>query len=385
MPGEPIGDKTILAYRDQRFKLEQLLALDVVEAITTTPSLIEPLRQMARAAITEIQSFVGGGGGSQAAAAIRSAFAGESGLAIWKKTGTGAGLRGLGQMAVSTHLSVFDISDIIRLYGSCVEKLAENPEVGRKYKPELEKKEGYRSAVGYATKDIVWKKGRVRGDPVDPKTVATEKAGASLRGWQVPDIPSLNARGIQPMLKRGIDIKQATANSTVKKIEDLFGLPLGADISGTTADSIYFVEKFCAKCNIPYDPAYQMLPLASIVRARHHALLEVALTLSSHGIVNYHIGFYTTLEPAASTHPGVGKLRGVFKKWEGHNWNQHIIVYFDQANRIDGGWLFGDQLGKYARLADVYLNYQDFVSLAKPPLYGHVLALLKKYDLIVKR
>jgi hypothetical protein len=48
MPGEPIGDKTILAYRDQRFKLEQLLALDVVEAITTTPSLIEPLRRSRR-------------------------------------------------------------------------------------------------------------------------------------------------------------------------------------------------------------------------------------------------------------------------------------------------------------------------------------------------
>jgi len=385
MPGEPIGNKIILAYRDQRFKLEQLLALDVVEAITTTPSLIEPLRQMARAAIMELQSFARGGGGTQAAAAIRSAFTEESGLAIWKKAGTGAGLRGLESIASTKHMSVFDISDIIRLYGACVEQLAKNPEVGKQFAPEFERKEGYRRSIGYADKKTVWGKLRDRGVPTDISTVSTTKAGASLRGWQAPDIPSLNARGIQPMLKRGIDLKQATGTSTVKKIEDLFGLPLGADISGTTADSIYFIEKFCAKCNIDYDPVYQMLPLASIVRGRHHALLEVALTLSSHGIVNYHIGFYATLEPAASTHPGVGKLRGVFKKWEGHNWNQHIIVYFDQANRIDGGWLFGDQLGKYARLADVYLNYQDFVSLAKPPLYGHVLELLKRYDLIVKR
>lgn len=258
-------------------------------------------------AIAEIQSYASGSGVTQRKTkmAMDATFKDERSLAIWKKFGTEPGSEGLRQMSAATHLSVFDISDIVRLYGACIEQLAKHPWFGSDFKPEFDKKEEYRRSIGVATRQTAWGYRRDRGKPKDPMTVSTDKAGASLRGWQAPDIPSLNA-SIQPMLKRGIDLKQATGYSTVKKIEDLFGLPLCADISGTTADSIYFVEKFCAKCNIPYDPAYQMLPLASIVRARHHALLEVALTLSSHGIVNYHIGFYTTSEPAASTHPGLG-------------------------------------------------------------------------------
>ena len=48
--------------------------------------------------------------------------------------------------------------------------------------------------------------------------------------------------------------------STIGVIDRVFGLPYGADISGTTADELYFLTG-CADINSG-DPVMRMLPLA---------------------------------------------------------------------------------------------------------------------------
>jgi len=190
-------------------------------------------------------------------------------------------------------------------------------------------------------------------------TSSTSKEGRGLRAWQVPDLHPPKRQG--KMSQRGIDIKQATGKSTVRKIEDLFGLPVGADISGTTADQIYFINRFCERCSIQFDPIFYAFPVASLVRPRHHSLVEVGLTLSSVNIINYHIGFYSTLLSENSTHPSAGKIGNVFKKWENHQWNNNILVYFKKDDRIDGGWHFGAPTSdpSYRRLAGVCDHFSD--------------------------
>jgi len=183
------------------------------------------------------------------------------------------------------------------------------------------------------------------------------------------------------MSPRGIDLKQATGKSTVRKIEDLFGLPVGADISGTTADQVYFINRFCERCEIQFDPIFYVFPLASLVRPRHHSLVEVALTLSSVDIINYHVGFYSTLLPENSKHASAARIGNVFKKWENHQWNNSILVYFKKDNRIDGGWHFGAPTSdkSYRRLSGVCDHFSDFVNLWKPPDYTQVLNLIRKH------
>jgi len=375
MPGEPIGPAAIHAFRDQRFKLEQLIALDLVEVFTTTQSLIQPLRQMARAAMTEMRA---NWQNDWMAGAIKE----ESELGMWRRGGGfSVTTSSIDRLLAETHLSVFDISDVIRLYGAIVERKAKINIPGAK--AEDREKSSYRAAISNADKSTVWQDRRVRGTPTDPSTQSTTPQGRSLLGWQAPVFQKPDPGPAA----RGIDLKQANGKSTVRKIEDLFCLPVGADISGTTADSMHFIRTFCAKCNIPYDPVYQLLPLASIVRARHHALLEVALTLSSNDIVDYHIGFYETLTPRFSQHEGAAKMDSVFQKWTRHSWNNHVLIYFKKDQMIDGGWLFGDRDAdpQFFELANVCENYTEFVNLWKPPDFTHVLNMIRRHQIRLKR
>ena len=105
MSGEPIGPNAIVTCRDQRFKLEQLLALDLVEAFTSTASLIQPLRQMARAAMAEIQSLRKSDWRN--ASRVIAAVWEEKSLGMWRKGGSfGTSSASLDRLGAEPHLSV---------------------------------------------------------------------------------------------------------------------------------------------------------------------------------------------------------------------------------------------------------------------------------------
>lgn len=97
--------------------------------------------------------------------------------------------------------------------------------------------------------------------------------------------------------------KQEQANSlesVVGKMERAFGYPaevMGADISGTTADSTYVVENFAPQEGL--DPIMYLLPFATIVAGGHHHLLEVAATLTLYGKIDYTVGLYDTILPGS--------------------------------------------------------------------------------------
>jgi hypothetical protein len=134
--------------------------------------------------------------------------------------------------------------------------------------------------------------------------------------------------------------------STVKKIDFVFGLPEGCDISGTTADSIFFmrhvnafIEGLPERISADMIPLVQLLPVATMVSQAHHTLLECALTLTLNGILSYHVGFYTTLMPPDAGYP---PLQAVFETFERDMRNKHFLCYRDSQRNCLEGCLYKD-------------------------------------------
>lgn len=176
-------------------------------------------------------------------------------------------------------------------------------------------------------------------------------------------------------------------NSVVRAIDRTFGLPEGADISGTTADSIFGMESMLnlqvqnAKISTKGQPdrlehegwlkkypgEVILLPLITMVKHGHHALLECALTFMLTGYIDaYHIGKYTSLWPKGSALGG--KLWTVLKKYEDSPGNMRIIIERDNKGFVTGGWLFGekDTLGKYTFEDITKLDYQRYINIFIP-------------------
>lgn len=172
----------------------------------------------------------------------------------------------------------------------------------------------------------------------------------------------------------GVDRFRLLPDSNVRLIDAVFGLPEGADISGTTADSIFFVESVNSffeevqqyrSFDANWLPVVQLLPLATMVSHAHHTLLESALTLTLNGYIAYSIGFYTTLMPAwASWTETTVRLYDWLTWAEDHEWNYHMLCYYHDGRLC--GYLFGrdgnrlNELEKFKRLATTgipFLNY----------------------------
>ncbi len=143
-----------------------------------------------------------------------------------------------------------------------------------------------------------------------------------------------------------------TEQSTVKKIDMVFGLPFAADISGTTTDTMHFISGYTDLRD--KDPIIFMLPLATIVSQYHHSLLEVALAMSLKKIISYEIGFYNTLLPkyaGSNPHPGRGGIVGVLQSFEQHPDNRHILVYY-RSGQIGGAFIADPaEYGQFRKLA----------------------------------
>ena len=102
-------------------------------------------------------------------------------------------------------------------------------------------------------------------------------------------------------LAGGISILRPAESSVSLKLDRVFGLMPGATISGTTTDLMFFMDTFASS---DPDPIYYLAAVAGIVSQGHHTILEVALPLAFNGWIDYKIGLYSTLLPE-----GKGKNR----------------------------------------------------------------------------
>jgi hypothetical protein len=133
------------------------------------------------------------------------------------------------------------------------------------------------------------------------------------------------------------EVKQT---DTTGKMDKVFGLLHGATISGTTTDTIFFLQQFG---KLGLDPIFYLLPIATIVGGGHHSLLEVAYPLSLNGIISYRVGLYSTLFPnrgALPEFPGVREIRLLLGSYESHAWNRLFLAYYDGSPTPTGCFLY---------------------------------------------
>lgn len=149
----------------------------------------------------------------------------------------------------------------------------------------------------------------------------------------------------QPMLAEGKHpggaLFQLDEASSIKQIDRMFGLMKMADISGTTADTVFGMEvlwqHFHAgtfKPGVGWTPqkiadwvedalrmkeVLYLLPLVTMTYQAHHSLLECAFTLSLNDYIDYSVGVYTSLRP---------------QYWKGHEYETQKII---RTEKVDIG------------------------------------------------
>lgn len=283
-----------------------------------------------------------------------------------------------------------DVSDIIRLFGEFVEqggtaaagwhqewkwdpqkgpkgdweKIKEKDDWGKSHSPSDLIKQAYRGGVPGAPGSYMKTAGRVWAetktdketnapiytmhDPNDPRAFRDRGEGWQVESWadKRPDKTAFSGMGGSGARAKGS--KRAKGDSNVLKIDRLFGLIVGADISGTTADTVFAVEVLGRDI---VSAAYYMLPLATIVYNNHHALLEVALALSLNGVIDYRIGFYTSLLPknVKTIPPELTGIDGILQTAENRFKNQRLVTFYNAQNELAGGFLLSDDEARKGR------------------------------------
>ncbi len=261
-------------------------------------------------------------------------------------------------------LDISDVSDIIRLYGCWVEKGGSVDNLGgpgqdawdtigkdKNFTKASSMKDAYRPGVPVGVPKE-WTKAEVEnvwGDQKPGRFANVAEArrfrgpGQAIEDHIKPFMRNPDAfSGMGGLPSKPAVGKRAANNSNVLKIDRIFGLVVGADISGTTTDTVFALETLGADL---LTATYYMLPLATIVHNNHHALIEVALALSINGVIDYHIGFYSSLLPKSvkTIPPELVGIRGTLGSAEGSNLNRHFAVFYDTntgAPQIAGCYLF---------------------------------------------
>lgn len=242
-------------------------------------------------------------------------------LAIWPKyAGTTSMLTVKNLIKVlhkSDQWTASDCGDLMRLFGGIIEDETLQT----------------RGLVGKAVEDFR------REQRVGPGFGGDQRSRTG--GGYTPNLPHIEAAHNAALeFKRtkgfsGFAKMTLNDNSTVKKIDSAFGLAEGCDISGTTADALFFFRHVNAFIDgLPEMitdellPVIQLLPMATMASQGHHTILECGLTLTLNNIIDYRIGFYTTLMPTGSTN---GTLQGIFNAAEMDVRNQHILCFWENG------------------------------------------------------
>lgn len=247
-----------------------------------------------------------------------------------------------------------DCADLIRLAGAWVESggLA-NPAFSGTGDTDWQQnqpmgatvKEAYRSGVGSGSNkskvENVWSDGKGRFQNVAGKK-RDRGAGWRIEGHVLPYMRDQQGfSGMAGLMVKGAKFsKRLQGNSNILKLDNLFGLLKGCDVSGTTTDTVYALEIFGAEVGLT--AGYYLLPLGTIVHNMHHTLIEVAGALTLTKAIDYHIGFYSSLAPVATRGLAneLSALTGILNDAEMKmsNQNLHFLNYY-WNDKLAGAYL----------------------------------------------
>jgi hypothetical protein len=260
-----------------------------------------------------------------------------------------------------------DCSDVVRLYGAFVEKAGP-----KKIKTCIEKAEADYEKLEKARKSgqkgintewyDVWNQ-----DWKDKDKKAKFGRHRDRVPTQYEDVMSkkrsqlLSVQEFLISFKGGQSIWQLKETSTIGKIDSWLGLVPAADISGTTTDTIFFIQRFFGQMFLgEVDKMFYMLPLATIVAGAHHSTLEVALPLSQNGLLDYSIGKYSSLMiPSSTGNAGAGELKKALDAAEKHKQNHLMMVAYSgdpkkpASMKPMGAYVFdGKESGDFFKLSN---------------------------------
>lgn len=188
--------------------------------------------------------------------------------------------------------------------------------------------------------------------------------------------------------KGGSTIWHLKDTSTIGLMDHVFGLVHASDISGTTVDSTFFLEKmFLTSSVISKDPVFWALPLATIVAGNHHSTIEVGIPLSTMKKIDYVCGLYTTLAPKGAT-LGASAIQAALAKAEDDARNRLMLVFYSAKQKPAGAYVFADnELAAWKKLADARTLHATFGELMKSmsekgwPKKAEIEALMKRHGL----
>jgi hypothetical protein len=356
-------------------QLEVMLAWDLLETFNTTPELIDTLRGFVNMALEEMFT-IAVLNEKEGKAAVEESIKSEKGKGnqVVKRLIPGNSKLKIGHtiaevtaysdlpnlIADVPKLDAQNCSDIIRLYGEVVEALAKKGDPNKLLKADYKKlmedkekvKQGLKKDDQQAFDDIWGQLPKGANDKVLAEFIKTHPFGRHRLNPPKEAIAWINQKRFFNVhdflvsMKGGIAAWEQQSTSTLEKVNHLFGLAAGADISGTTTDTVFFFNKF--KGAAALDPIFLMLPLATIVAGAHHSLQEVAfaLSLAPSPVINYSIGFYGTLMPqrnGLADHKGIKEIKAALDAADKHANHHNMLITYKDVGVVDGAFVITDK------------------------------------------
>jgi hypothetical protein len=264
-----------------------------------------------------------------------------------------------------------ECSDLIRFYGEVIERGAKRPalavppkyadEDGKDTRPAVPDRKGQTTRLGSDVVKLNERRVGYQKDTVGGKwwvKIEEDPTGRRLR-TKTGKLSDLERQAYQRRLNRieklvrdqtkgGLTRWKQLDMDLVRRLDLVFGLSLGATISGTTTDTIFFINRmslidealkpdgtahnyyFTGTGPKGLDPIYYMLPLATIVSEGHHTTIEVALPLALNGIVtDYKIGMYESLMPERAGRVNAGASPIMAHLRQSQLQSRHFLVYYE--------------------------------------------------------
>ena len=288
-------------------------------------------------------------------------------LAVWRLSGSAPRETAAALMNVwekSSQWTADDCGDLIRLFGGLIEDKA--LQAGSAVDVSVDKARDGKRQFGFGK---------------DERSRTTDGFNQTIAHVGQAHMAILGSKRVQGGFS-GIGKISLTDMSTVKRIDSAYGLAEGCDISGTTADSIFFfdhVNTFISGLPgaIPSEmlPVIQLFPMATMGSQGHHTVLECALTLTQNSLIKYRVGFYSTIMPEGSSNAA---LSGLFSKYESDPRNIQMLCWWDGTKlggvRFDKPWEVN--MLKQASLAGPAL-LQDFKALGANASKKQLLAMAR--------
>jgi len=275
-----------------------------------------------------------------------------------------------------------------------------------------------RNRVSASPKPLKWEKAPTE-HPSQADQAAIEKFEARQKEVQAYRLKRSKVERQLAAAGGGIGVWVQEDEDLLARMNKVFGLIHGATISGTTTDTIFFlnrmtlVDKYMGvrlpdelgqptpdwlesyyggwdwstykKTHIKkvvapqgLDPLYYLIPIGTIVGKGHHSVLEVAIPLTQNKKMNYIIGKYTRLllDREGRENSDAADIVSVLKRYENDDRNKRVLIYYTAQKEIEGYVLFDKAEAIWDDIALANQNLMNkFKSFATHPTKAQVASL----------